>query len=159
MTLELFPLNNYFSRSLKDHPLLNMQKEMGNLFSELSGSNGSDASNAGAFLTPKLDIHEEDQAFDVAVELPGVDPKDVTLSIKEGLLSIKGEKKYKKEKNKDGQRYVERSYGSFERTLRLPENIKQDDIDANFKSGVLHVMIPKLEVKKPEEKKIEVRGE
>ena len=151
MTFELFPINAF-----NKHPLFSMQKEMSRLFNELGGTPTESKSN---FLTPKLDIHEEAKLYDIAVELPGVDPKDVIVNLKDGLLSIKGEKKYKKEENREGQKYVERSYGSFERTLRLPENIKEDSIDASFKSGVLHIQVPKLEVNQAEEKKIEIRPE
>lgn len=151
MTFELFPLS-----AINKHPLFSMQKEMSRLFNELGGTSNDPKTN---FLSPKLDIHEENKLYDIAVELPGVDPKDVAISLKDGTLSIKGEKKYKKEENKEGQRYVERSYGSFERTLRLPENIQEELIDASFRNGVLHIQVPKVETKVPEEKKIEIRSE
>jgi len=94
-------------------------------------------------VTPAIDVVEKDNAFEITAELPGLDAKNIELSVSDDILTIKGEKKEEKEeKTKD--RYVsERRYGSFRRSLQLPSSVDASKIDANFKSGVLAVTLPK----------------
>src|ERR1035437_6696284 len=97
----------------------------------------------GFNVTPAIDIVEKDKAFEVTAELPGLDAKNINIQLADGMLTIKGEKQEEKEeKTKD--RYVsERRYGSFRRSLQIPGSVDTDKIDANFKSGVLTVTLPK----------------
>ncbi|HET7885784.1 MAG TPA: Hsp20/alpha crystallin family protein [Bradyrhizobium sp.] len=94
-------------------------------------------------VTPAIDVVEKDNAFEITAELPGLDAKNIELSLSDDILTIKGEKnEEKEEKTKD--RYVsERRYGSFRRSLRLPSSVDAAKIDASFKSGVLAVTLPK----------------
>lgn len=111
------------------------------------------------FLAPNLDIAETDREYQVSLELPGVDENDVDISLSGNILTIKGEKKA--EEKKDGKNYhrVERSYGSFQRSLTLPDEVNADKITATFQQGVLHLTVPKLEQKKTEVKKINIKSE
>jgi HSP20 family protein len=94
-------------------------------------------------VTPAVDIVEKDNAFEITAKLPGLDAKNIELSISDNLLTIKGEKKEEKEeKTKD--RYVsERRYGSFRRSVQLPASVDAGKIEANYKSGILTVTLPK----------------
>ena len=98
---------------------------------------------------PALDVHETDGEYAVTVELPGAKKEDVTVEVKDGILTIRGEKKSEREEKKEKRRYVERSYGSFSRTLRLPPDADADRMNAAFKDGVLTIEIPKSEEAKP----------
>ena len=102
---------------------------------------------------PAVDIVEKDGAYEIAAELPGIDEKNVELTVSDGILSIKGEKSEEKEEKQKGYYLSERQYGSFQRSFALPENVEADKIDASFKSGVLTVILPKkAEALKPEKK-------
>lgn len=112
----------------------------------------------GAF-NPKVDVKESDKEIAVAAELPGIDDKDITVSLTRDALTIKGEKKQEKEdKGKDYYR-MERSYGSFTRTIPLPAEIDTDKAKAEFKKGVLTISLPKTARTIKETKKISVKGQ
>ena len=110
-------------------------------------------------LAPKIDVAESKDAIDLTAELPGVDEKDVDVTLTNGVLTIRGEKKTQRdEKDKDKNWHVvERSYGSFSRTISLPFDPDPAKVDAKFDKGVLHVHLPKpVEVAKKQQK-IEIK--
>jgi HSP20 family protein len=112
----------------------------------------------GAF-NPKVDIVEKDKEIKISAELPGMDDKDIDVSISRDTLTIKGEKKEEKEdKGKDYFR-MERSYGAFSRTIPLPKDVDTDKVKAEFKKGVLTVILPKTSEAIKETKKIQIKGE
>ena len=90
-----------------------------------------------------MDVVENDNALEITTELPGVSNDDVEVTIVDNTLTIRGEKKAEKKEEKDDYRMVERSYGSFKRSLRLPFEVSADQIDAQFKDGILKVILPK----------------
>jgi HSP20 family protein len=96
-------------------------------------------------MTPAVDVVEKENAFELTAELPGLDAKNIELTLDDDVLTIKGEKnEEKEEKTKD--RYVsERRYGSFRRSLQLPANVDAGKIEATYKSGILTVKLPKSE--------------
>ena len=107
--------------------------------------------------TPHLDVSEDDNNYMVAVELPGMDEKDIDLEIKDGNLLIRGEKKFERdEKRKGGYHLVERSYGSFLRTVPLSFDVEPDAIEAVYKKGVLKITVPKPEGMDLKARKIEI---
>ena len=106
---------------------------------------------------PSVDITETKENFVVKAELPGLDGKDVNVSITGNLLTIKGEKKKETEDKDENRHYVERFFGSFQRSFQLPANVKSDKIDASFDKGVLKVTLPKTEEAKKKEIKINVK--
>lgn len=107
---------------------------------------------------PKVDIVENDNDYMVHADLPGLDKKDITISVEDGVLTISGEKKLEKKDRKKGRYYYyERSYGNFCRSFALPENIDEKNIAANYKNGLLELSIKKTEKAKP--KAIEVKVE
>lgn len=112
---------------------------------------------AGSVLKPRLDLGATDKAYTISVEIPGVSEEDVSLELVNDTLIIRGEKKQEKEeKNKNFYR-LERSYGSFQRTLSLPEDVNRDKIIANFKKGVLHITIPRIELPGNRGRQIEIK--
>lgn len=132
--------------------LKTLHDEIDNYFNEFW--NGEDSFMSS--FTPKVDIEELDDEFQFHAELPGMDKKDVNLSVKENVLTISGEKKDKKEDKKNNFHRIESSYGKFQRSFRLPQNVKQSDIKAEFKNGILDITVPKAEEAKPKEIEIKV---
>ncbi len=104
----------------------------------------------------RFDVSETEDAIEVTAELPGIDEKDLEISVAEGMLSIKGEKKSEKE-TKEREYYLsERCYGSFSRTMRMPDTVDQDMAKASFDKGVLSIVLPKRAEKKVKKRKIAV---
>mgnify|MGYP003572966983 FL=1 len=97
---------------------------------------------------PPLEIVEGQGGYSVTLELPGTKPEDVTVESHESMLTIKGEKRSEIEEKDEHRHYTERSFGSFSRSVRLPEDASQD-VKASFKDGVLQIRIPKSEERKP----------
>lgn len=109
-------------------------------------------------LKPTLDLSATDQEYIIALEIPGVDEKDVKLEIANDTLTIRGEKRQdKEEKNKNYYR-VERSYGSFQRVLSLPEDADQEGVKAHFKRGVLTISMPRKAQVQTDIKKIDIQS-
>lgn len=106
---------------------------------------------------PLVDLSETEDAVHVTVELPGVQAKEVDISLTEDLLTIRGEKKSEKEEKKRDYHRVERSYGLFTRTVRLPAVVDADKVEATFKDGVLTINMPKREEAKTRKVKVEVK--
>lgn len=103
---------------------------------------------------PAADVYDKDEHFVIKAELPGVDKKDITIDLKDGVLTLKGERSYGNEVTDDKYYRKERAYGKFERSFSLPVNVDADKIKAEYKDGVLNIEIPKPEDHKP--KKITV---
>lgn len=108
-------------------------------------------------MVPELDVHENGKQLTIEVDLPGVDEKDVTVTLANGMLTIKGEKKSAREEKKENYYMAERSYGSFERALRLPDTIDEGKVEARFDKGVLKVVAQKRPEAVKAEKKIEIK--
>jgi HSP20 family protein len=111
-----------------------------------------------SFSAPAIDMSEDEKAYKISAELPGLDAKDVDVSISGDMLVLKGEKRQEKEEKDKNYHYSERSYGSFQRAFELPASVDRDKIDADFSKGVLTITLPKTaEAQKPT-KKIEVKS-
>jgi HSP20 family protein len=110
-------------------------------------------------LSPNIDIAESTDAIDVTAELPGVDEKDLDVNLANGMLTIRGEKKSERDEQDKGKNWhvVERSYGSFSRTIRLPFDPDSDKVEAKFDKGVLHIHLPKPAEAAKKQKKIEIK--
>ncbi len=131
--------------------LVQFRDEIGRWF---EGSAEKDKERRSANWAPSIDIKETDKEIIVKADLPGMDIKDIDVSIDSDSLIIKGERRFdKEEKEKDYVR-VERSYGSFYRSFTIGVPVKEDEIKASYKNGVLDVIVPKAEVKKA--KKVEI---
>ena len=100
---------------------------------------------------PAVDIYEENDNIVVKAEIPGVDKKSINVDVKDRVLTIKGERSEDNEVNEERYYRRERTYGRFERAFTLPADVKTDEIKAEYKDGVLKVMVPKPEVQKPKQ--------
>ena len=109
------------------------------------------------FAVPAVDVTEDDKAYRIAAELPGMDEKDVEVAVSGDTLTIKGEKRQERETKEPNYYLSERSYGSFQRAFALPDGIDRDKIDASFAKGVLTVTLPKTAEVQQQAKKIEVK--
>lgn len=107
--------------------------------------------------TPRVNVEELEDRFEITAELPGMNKDEINIEVQDGVLTLKGERKYEKEEKEAGYHICERSYGTFQRAFTLPENVKADDIEAEYKDGILRLGLPKAEPQKPKEIKVEVR--
>jgi HSP20 family protein len=117
-----------------------MDRLLGRFFGEASGGEGP-----AAKWTPRTDVTETDDTMTITAELPGLEAKDVDISLSGDVLTIKGEKKQEKEEKDERYHRVERTYGAFSRMVRLPAPVAADKIKATVKNGVLTVTLPKTE--------------
>ncbi len=101
--------------------------------------------------SPRVDVEESKDAYKVIADLPGLKKDDIQLTLRDNVLTLKGERNAEKETNNDGYFHRERSFGSFCRTFHVPERVKQQDIKADYKNGVLEILIPKTEEEKPKQ--------
>ena len=124
-------------------PFVSLQREIDRLFEDFSRGFPTGSGNGATALMPSMDITENEKEIEITAELPGLEEKDVQVNVADNLLTIRGEKKAEKEQKDKNYRLVERSYGSFERTLELPEGVNADAIKANISKGVLKVTVPK----------------
>jgi HSP20 family protein len=108
-------------------------------------------------LSPRLDVTERENDLAITVELPGLEDKDVKVELMDDILTISGEKKAEREEKGENRHLVERSYGTFSRSLQLPNGVKPEDIRASMAKGVLTVTVPKPAVAQSEAKEIEVK--
>jgi len=104
---------------------------------------------------PAFDIVENEKEYIVSAELPGMEVKDIDVTLSNGILIVKGEKKQEHEDKGEDYHRIERRYGSFHRSFRIPGKIKTDGVDANYKDGILKLTLPKTE--ESATKKIEVK--
>ena len=128
--------------------------EVNRLFDDRGSSfNGAPRVAARAW-TPAVDVREEDTQFVVTADVPGVDPKDIEVTVDNGVLSIKGERSHESKNERNGYKHVERAHGSFHRRFSLPESADAEAVKASGKNGVLEITIPKVAQVQP--RRIEV---
>ena len=104
---------------------------------------------------PALDVRESEDRFEVTLDLPGLDPNDVNVTFEDGMLTVSGKRQFGSEDTGDTWHRIERGFGTFARSIRLPQTADPERIDASFDKGVLTVSVPKAEQAKP--RTIEVR--
>lgn len=134
-------------RRQEREPFHELQRSMNRLFDDFFGSVSLPSlagfgERFGAF-QPHIDVSESDKAITVSAELPGLDEKEIEVSLDRNTLTISGEKKEEKEKKDKNYYRMERSYGSFRRSIPLPTEIEPDQVEATFKNGVLTINLPK----------------
>lgn len=162
---DLIPWANHTGDVEKDgdaaqHPLAEFQREMNRMFDTFWKGPGG-ALEAGGFFGPSAlnsDVVETEMSVEVTVELPGMEEKDIDLSLSDGALTVKGEKKIESQEDKTGYHLSERRYGSFQRMIPLPSGIDRDAAQASFKNGVLTVILPKTPEAQTRARKIEVKS-
>jgi HSP20 family protein len=144
------------------NPIVSFQDEVnklfGDFFGELSLPSWGRSAALQSAVSPAMDVTENEKEFKITAELPGMDAKDVQITAAEGYLTIKGEKKEEKKEEREGYYRQERSYGSFQRVVALPDNANFDKAEANFKNGVLTLAVPKKAGAQSKERKIEIKS-
>ncbi len=146
--------------------LRSMQHEMDRLFNQFLGGEVMPSEERGTWV-PSVESYTKDGKLVFRAELPGVDPKDLDVSIMDRELVIKGERKAEKDTQQENYVYREISYGSFERHFLLPEGAKTEELKAKFTNGVLEITVPapavikgrKIEIETPKEGKKVIEGE
>jgi HSP20 family protein len=133
-----------------------IQDELNRLFGRtFSGSDKTRPGVAGGWM-PALDVYETADKVVVSAELPGLEPKEVEVSVEDSTLTIRGQRRFEQETDEQNYHRIERRYGSFARSIRLPQTADADTIEARFDKGVLKIEVPKREEAKP--KRIEVKA-
>jgi len=160
-----FARSNVPSRTGYDmDPFRNMRRDMDRLFDEMwkgfGGGNAMPAVFAGGDAAPRIDVKETATGIEVSAELPGVDEKDIEVELQDDVLTIRGEKKVEMEEGdkEKGYHVMERSYGSFARSVALPYSAEPDKVSADFSKGVLKVVVPRPAEITAKTKKIEVKA-
>lgn len=147
--------------------LRSMQHEMDRLFDRFLGGELPGERGVLSHWTPLVESYVKDGKLVFKAELPGVDPKDLDVSVNERELVIKGERKTEKDAKEENYLYREIAYGSFERRFSLPDGIKIDELKAKFVNGILEVTVPsvvvskgrKIEIETPKEKEKLIEGQ
>lgn len=133
-----------------------LRREMDRLWDEYFGPGRRAFEPLEEAWTPAVDVSETADKITVKAEVPGLEAKDIDISIVGDTLTIKGEKKSEREEKGENYHLVERAYGSFSRSLKLPASVNVDKVEATYKNGVLTVVCPKKEEVKP--KAIEIKS-
>jgi HSP20 family protein len=131
-----------------------LRREMDRIWDRFSGEKPAEWS--GGEWTPSVDVSESQDKIVVKAEAPGIDPKGLDISLSNGVLTLKGEKKKEREEKGENYHLVERGYGSFSRSVRLPAEVAEDKVKASYKDGILTITLPKSERAKERAIKIEV---
>lgn len=139
----LIPVGRERSVARSDNPFMSLQREIDRLFDDFTRGFPTLPSLGTTELLPSMDVTETDKQIEITAELPGLEEKDVQVNVADNVLTIRGEKKAEKEEKDKAYRLVERSYGSFVRSLELPEGVNADAIKASIEKGVLKVTVPK----------------
>ena len=137
-------------------PLSLFHRRIDSLFDDFLGGHLSAPFGTDRF-APRIDLSETDTEVQITAELPGLDEKDVEVTLTDKVLTLKGEKKEEHEEDKGGRYHSERTYGFFERSVQLPESADPDKTEARFKNGVLKISIPKKPGARSASRKIELQ--
>lgn len=126
--------------------LSKLHDEVNRLFNDsLQATDGDQSRVVTSNWSPAVDIREEADRYVITADVPGVDPKDIELTVESGVLTLRGERKLESEQNEGGYRRIERSYGTFYRRFALPDNADTESVSAKGNHGVLEVSVPKTE--------------
>jgi HSP20 family protein len=136
--------------------LTRMQDDFNRLVNNFFNDDAMETSFGRSSWQPSVDISETPENYLVTAELPGLTKDDVKISYEDGILSIRGEKKQEKEEKRKNYHRVERSFGVFERSFRVPSRVIADKIEAKFKDGILNLILPKSEEARPKEIPIKI---
>jgi HSP20 family protein len=134
--------------------LATLQERVNQLFNQPLGpfaGLGNDQSLTASSFIPAVDIYEDEHSINLTAELPGVDEKDLDIRVKNGVLTISGERKMEHEEKQENFHRIERAYGRFTRSFTLPPTVDTDNVKANFDSGILKITLAKREEAKPKQ--------
>ncbi|MEW5979300.1 MAG: Hsp20/alpha crystallin family protein [Acidobacteriota bacterium] len=165
MTIKNLVPRNWGRKSIpvrreEERPFYSLQRAINQVFDNFfEGFDLSPFSLEGCLgsFTPQIDVTETDKEFQITAELPGLDEKDMEISLANNLLTLKGEKREEKEDKRKDYYRMERSYGMFERSIPVPAGVDLDKVEASFRKGVLTVTLPKAAEYQRERKKIPIK--
>ena len=144
-------------------PFMSLHRQMNRLFDDVfrgaTGQmpSGQEQGGEGGMLMPQMDVSETDRELTICAELPGVSEKDIDIRLEDDVLVIQAEKKFERKDEQENYHFMERSYGTFQRALRLPGPIDPDQVQARFENGVLTVTVPKSE-QQERSRRIQIQG-
>ena len=143
-----------------EDPFRSFHREVDRLFEDFFGVPEATEKGGGRRLglVPDVDVAETETGFEVKADLPGVEEKDLQVTVTNGLLTLKGEKRTESEEKDKSYYRAERAYGAFQRSIPLPNDVDQEKIKARFKNGVLTVSLPRSPEAKAAARKIEVKA-
>jgi HSP20 family protein len=131
-----------------------LQDRMNRMFDDAGRGWRADEPAATTTWSPSVDIFETEGEIVVKAELPGLDRKDISLHLENNVLTLRGDRKFEKETKEENYHRIERSYGNFSRSFSIPATVDEEKIRADYKDGVLHIVLPKKEQAKPKQIKI-----
>lgn len=142
MIKDLIPVGTERAAARREtNPFTFLQQEIDRLFDGFGRNFPTFA--APAAMMPRMDVSETDKTVEISAELPGLETKDVQLNLADNMLTIRGEKKSEREEKDKDYHLIERSFGSFARSVALPEGVKAEDVSAEIAKGVLKVTVKK----------------
>lgn len=145
-----------FETSLTPLPMFGLRRDVNRLMDDMVARNAPNIA-----WSPPVDVREDEAGIDLSIELPGVSPQDIEVSSDNGLLTIKGHKTMDRREGDENTQWhlVERSYGSFLRSFRLPKGVDDGKIHASFEHGILRVQVPKTALPQPKKISISTNGD
>jgi len=155
------PFGGFFGSA---DPVLSLHREMNRLFEDAFRGSGLPAMagrgdpGISSMVDARMNVSESESEIRLTVELPGVSEQDVHVTLDDDTLTIRGEKKMEQKNENESFHFVERSYGTFQRSLRLPFQVNPDQVKASFQNGVLTITLPKTS-QQQRSRRIEVQGE
>lgn len=133
--------------------LATLQDRFNSLFENFAEMNGKEQLAAGSFVPP-VDVYEDEQNLVLKLEVPGVNEDELNVSLENNVLSVSGERKFEKEEKEENFHRIERRYGSFTRTFRLPTTVDGEKVDATYDKGILKITLAKRAEAKPKQIKV-----
>ena len=135
--------------------LVTLQDRVNSLFEGFSDVSGKDQLAAGTFVPP-VDIYEDEHNLVLKLEIPGVNEEDLQVSLENNILTVKGERKFEKEEREENFHRIERRFGAFTRTFRMPNTVDGENTSASYDKGILKITLAKRAEAKPKQIKIDV---
>lgn len=149
-------MNRSLMKKSNSHPLQNWFKDMNHLIDKYSRDFSFD-DESGLEVMPKIELRETDKGYFLKAEIPGMEEKDLDISLSENNLVIRGERKTEKKEEDKSHFFSEFKYGSFYRSIPLEEDVDANNVSATYKNGILNVELKKNPSVSPKQKKIEIR--
>jgi HSP20 family protein len=137
----------------------NLQDRVNRIFRESYSPEGPGDALTTANFAPPVDVYEDEQGVTLKIEVPGIDEKDIDVSIENNTLTVRGERTLEKEEKEENFQRVERQYGSFTRSFTLPNSVDLEQVSAHYNKGVLKIRLAKKAEAKPKQIKVNVDGE
>ena len=142
----------YITRWEPFRELGNLQSQMNRLFQDFGRSSSDELMTAG--FVPAVDVYEDEHHLTLSLEVPGLDEKDIDIRVESNQLTVRGERQFESEQKEENFHRIERRYGSFARTFRLPNTVDGESADANYDKGILSISLAKRPEAKPKQIKI-----